>query len=427
MIGRLLHKSDFERVLAVPPCSRSSHFAVHYLRTRPSRAASTRELTGYAQAIHRSRPDSVDNRLRALAGPGDPEAACGTIGHAQHAAPPGACGHGAACPAAAPGAVAGASAPALCEEGLRVGRFGGAAQRRVGELDRLFERAAHEGACSPPSSACRSALCWCWCTATGCCSSPGWAMPAASSPPARPMRCRRWNGMARPSAPCWRRPRAALPPLVRRRLRPGACAGSPTVHATRPWRARTHSRQEEAHMTDMRRTLLWVVFTMSLVLLWDKWTVHTGQPSMFGGSPRPVGHRRGQAARSRAGGRRADAQRGRRCPVQRRRHPPAAATLPAPHRGGGRQREDHAHHRRRQGHLRQPGRHAGAAGTAGLQGHPAASLVRAFRRPVLVASTRPADAERGAVRAGRQARVPGADRADHRAARRDAAEPPDGR
>jgi len=41
-------------------------------------------------------------------------------------------------------------------------------------------------------------------------------------------------------------------------------------------------------MTDMRRTLLWVVFTMSLVLLWDKWTVHTGQPSMFGGNPRPV-------------------------------------------------------------------------------------------------------------------------------------------
>ena len=38
----------------------------------------------------------------------------------------------------------------------------------------------------------------------------------------------------------------------------------------------------------MRRTLLWVVFTMSLVLLWDKWTVHTGQPSMFGGSPRPA-------------------------------------------------------------------------------------------------------------------------------------------
>ena len=37
-------------------------------------------------------------------------------------------------------------------------------------------------------------------------------------------------------------------------------------------------------MTDMRRTLLWVVFTMSLVLLWDAWNKHTGQPSIFGAS-----------------------------------------------------------------------------------------------------------------------------------------------
>ncbi len=36
-------------------------------------------------------------------------------------------------------------------------------------------------------------------------------------------------------------------------------------------------------MTDIRRTLLWVVFTMSLVLLWDAWNKHTGQPSIFGG------------------------------------------------------------------------------------------------------------------------------------------------
>ncbi len=41
-------------------------------------------------------------------------------------------------------------------------------------------------------------------------------------------------------------------------------------------------------MTDMRRTLLWVVFTMSLVLLWDAWQKHTGQPSLFGGAARPV-------------------------------------------------------------------------------------------------------------------------------------------
>ena len=41
-------------------------------------------------------------------------------------------------------------------------------------------------------------------------------------------------------------------------------------------------------MTDMRRTLLWVVFTMSLVLLWDAWNKHSGQPSIFGGKARPV-------------------------------------------------------------------------------------------------------------------------------------------
>lgn len=36
-------------------------------------------------------------------------------------------------------------------------------------------------------------------------------------------------------------------------------------------------------MTDMRRTLLWVVFSMSLILLWDAWGKHNGKPSMFGG------------------------------------------------------------------------------------------------------------------------------------------------
>jgi YidC/Oxa1 family membrane protein insertase len=41
-------------------------------------------------------------------------------------------------------------------------------------------------------------------------------------------------------------------------------------------------------MTDMRRTLLWVVFTMSLVLLWDAWNRHTGQPTIFGAQPKPA-------------------------------------------------------------------------------------------------------------------------------------------
>ena len=41
-------------------------------------------------------------------------------------------------------------------------------------------------------------------------------------------------------------------------------------------------------MNDIRRTLLWVVFTMSLVLLWDAWNRHTGQPTIFGGNSRPA-------------------------------------------------------------------------------------------------------------------------------------------
>jgi YidC/Oxa1 family membrane protein insertase len=39
-------------------------------------------------------------------------------------------------------------------------------------------------------------------------------------------------------------------------------------------------------MIDMRRTLLWVVFVMSLVLLWDAWNKHNGGPSLFGGTPK---------------------------------------------------------------------------------------------------------------------------------------------
>ena len=38
-------------------------------------------------------------------------------------------------------------------------------------------------------------------------------------------------------------------------------------------------------MTDMRRTLLWVVFSMSLFLIWNAWQVHNGQPSMFAPPP----------------------------------------------------------------------------------------------------------------------------------------------
>ncbi|MEZ5652704.1 MAG: membrane protein insertase YidC [Burkholderiaceae bacterium] len=36
----------------------------------------------------------------------------------------------------------------------------------------------------------------------------------------------------------------------------------------------------------MQRTILWVIFTMSLVLLWDAWQKHQGAPGMFQSAPR---------------------------------------------------------------------------------------------------------------------------------------------
>jgi YidC/Oxa1 family membrane protein insertase len=37
--------------------------------------------------------------------------------------------------------------------------------------------------------------------------------------------------------------------------------------------------------TDFQRTLLWVLFGMSLFMLWDRWLLYTGRPSMFGAAP----------------------------------------------------------------------------------------------------------------------------------------------
>lgn len=63
MIGRLLHKSDFERVLAVPPCSRSAHFALHHLPARPG--ASRQPAAGELSTSDAPFPDtSVDNSIR---------------------------------------------------------------------------------------------------------------------------------------------------------------------------------------------------------------------------------------------------------------------------------------------------------------------------------------------------------------------------
>ncbi len=36
---------------------------------------------------------------------------------------------------------------------------------------------------------------------------------------------------------------------------------------------------------DIRRTILWMIFSLSLLLLWNNWQVHNGKASLFGGSP----------------------------------------------------------------------------------------------------------------------------------------------
>lgn len=35
MLGRIVHKSDFQRVLATSPCARSTHFAAYHVAARP--------------------------------------------------------------------------------------------------------------------------------------------------------------------------------------------------------------------------------------------------------------------------------------------------------------------------------------------------------------------------------------------------------
>src|SRR5512140_1734942 len=39
--------------------------------------------------------------------------------------------------------------------------------------------------------------------------------------------------------------------------------------------------QEEVFMNDIRRTILWVIFGFSMVLLWDQWQVYNGKNATF--------------------------------------------------------------------------------------------------------------------------------------------------
>lgn len=41
-------------------------------------------------------------------------------------------------------------------------------------------------------------------------------------------------------------------------------------------------------MNDIRRTILWVIFGFSMVMLWDQWQIHNGRQATFFPSPRPA-------------------------------------------------------------------------------------------------------------------------------------------
>jgi YidC/Oxa1 family membrane protein insertase len=41
-------------------------------------------------------------------------------------------------------------------------------------------------------------------------------------------------------------------------------------------------------MTDIRRTILWVIFGFSMVLLWDKWQEFNGKQASFFPTHKPV-------------------------------------------------------------------------------------------------------------------------------------------
>ena len=38
-------------------------------------------------------------------------------------------------------------------------------------------------------------------------------------------------------------------------------------------------------MNDIRRTILWVIFGFSMVLLWDQWQIHNGKKATFFPAP----------------------------------------------------------------------------------------------------------------------------------------------
>lgn len=64
MVGRVVHRADFERLLATAPVARSAHFALHHLPTRTTDATSSRAgpVGGkLSTGMEQDRIEAVDN------------------------------------------------------------------------------------------------------------------------------------------------------------------------------------------------------------------------------------------------------------------------------------------------------------------------------------------------------------------------------
>lgn len=47
---------------------------------------------------------------------------------------------------------------------------------------------------------------------------------------------------------------------------------------------------------DLQRTILWVIFAMSLLFLWDRWQIYQGRPPMLGTAPAPTAEKKADGA-----------------------------------------------------------------------------------------------------------------------------------